>query len=70
MFETHKLNQQGIDSVKQFKESMSATMTLILPTIPDGREKAIFQTKIEEAVFFATKAIASKEGNFTEIISF
>jgi hypothetical protein len=49
---------------------MSKTTQDALDLMPEGREKAVFKTKLEEAVFLGTKAIASKEGNFTEVITF
>lgn len=70
MFSTHKLNDQGFAEVKKFKNVMAAATTDALAGIPDGRDQAIFKTKIEEAVFFATRAIASKPGNFTEIVEY
>lgn len=70
MFETHKVNENGFEQIKDFKSRLNQSVTSVLKIIPDGREKSLFLTKIEEAVFFATKAIASKEGNFSEIITY
>lgn len=70
MFGTHKLNDTGFKEVGEFKAVMAAAMRSIDSFIPTGREKAIFTTKIEEAVFFGTRAIASKPENHTEIVEF
>lgn len=68
MFETHRLNDKGFSEVKEFKIKMSQTINDVLKLMPEGREKSVFKTKIEEGMFFGTKAIASNSGNFTEII--
>lgn len=70
MFETHKLNEQGFAEVKQAKETLAKAVTTVLDLMPEGREKAVFKTKVEEAVFFGTKAIAGKVGNWTEIVRY
>lgn len=70
MFDTHKLNEKGFEEMKRFKTKMAETVKDLLTMMPEGREKAIFQTKLEEAVFFGAKAIASKDGNSTEITSY
>lgn len=67
MFETHILNENGFSEVQDFKTSIAHAVREIEGFLPEGREKSIFLTKLEEAVFFGTKAIASKEGNFKEI---
>lgn len=67
MFETHKLNEQGFKAVAEFKTKISTTIKDILPLIGEGREAAIFKTKLEEAVFFGTKAIAANPENHSEI---
>lgn len=70
MFETHKLNEQGFEAMKNFKEEMSLVVSKVAKAMPEGREKSIFKTKIEEAIFFGAKAIAGTSGNFTEIINY
>jgi hypothetical protein len=70
MFDTHKLNDKGFAEVKRFKETMSVAVSLVLNDMPEGREKSLFKTQIETAMFFGTKAIAGKEGNFTEIVKY
>lgn len=70
MFDTHKLNDHGFLEMKLFKSTMAAAVTEVLGMMPEGREKAIFMTKLEEAVFFGAKSIAGKDGNHTEITSY
>lgn len=70
MFDLHKLNDQGFKEVSNLKSSMADAVETALSLMPEGREKAVFKTKIEEAMFFGTKAIAGKEGNFSEIVKY
>lgn len=70
MFDTHKLNDQGFKEVSNLKSSMAVAVESALALMPEGREKSVFKTKIEEAMFFGAKAIAGKEGNFSEIVKY
>lgn len=70
MFETHVLNEKGMEEVKLLKAIMGGTLERLLPHLPDTRETSIFKTKIEEAMFFGVKAIASKDGNYKEIVKY
>jgi len=70
MFDTHKLNEKGFEEVALLKSKMADACEKALELMPEGREKAVFKTHIETAMFFGTKAIAGKEGNFTEIVRY
>ena len=70
MFDTHKLNDEGFKNVSNLKAKMAEVVNEVLQLMPEGREKNIFKTKIEEAMFFGTKAVAGKEGNYSEIIKY
>ena len=70
MFDSHKLNEKGVAQMSQFKTQFAIAVQAALYLMPEGREKSLFKTKLEEAVFFGAKSIASKDGNYTEITSF
>ncbi len=70
MFDTHKLNETGFAQVKSFKTLMSDAVKHALTYLPEGRERSIFLTKLEEAMFFGTKAIASVPENHTEVTKY
>ena len=70
MFDTHKLNDHGFAQMQCFKKLLADTTRQVLDLMPDGREKAIFLTKMEEAVFFGAKAVASDTKNHFEITQY
>jgi hypothetical protein len=70
MFDTHKLNDTGFQQMESYKQKMANAVREVSELMPEGREKAIFTTKLEEAIFFGAKAIASKPENYTEIKSY
>jgi hypothetical protein len=70
MFDTHKLNDLGFDQMKNYKSVMAVATKAVLDFMPESREKSIFITKMEEAIFFGAKAISQKPENHTEIIGY
>jgi hypothetical protein len=70
MFDTHKLNELGFSEMQVYKKSMAEAVKYVQEFMPESREKAIFMTKMEEAIFFGAKAIAQKPTNYTEIVSY
>lgn len=70
MFDTHLLNDEGLEKMKEFKTKMSLVCTEVMEVMHDPRSRAIFKTKVEEAVFFGAKAIAESPENHKEIIKY
>ncbi len=66
MFTTHKLSEQGFAEVKVFKETLEEAYNKVDSLLAEGREKSLYKTHLETALFWGKKAIADKEGNFTE----
>lgn len=63
MFEFHKLNARGIAKVEGIASGFKQLVEILTNPfyeieIPEGRELAIVKTKLEEACFFAKKALA------------
>jgi len=70
MFDMHMLNDSGKSEMRRFKSDFAKAVKAAADLMPEGREKALFTTKLEEAVFFGAKAIAGKPGNYTDITTF
>jgi hypothetical protein len=70
MFDTHKLNDAGFAEMQRFKQNMANAVKNVTQDMPDSREKSIFLTKIEEAVFFGAKAIASNPAYHYEVTTY
>lgn len=68
MFETYKLNEVGFDEVRLFKALMADAVEIAMTKMPESREKASFKEKIEEALFWGTRALSSKPENHSEVI--
>jgi hypothetical protein len=66
MFATHKCNEKGFAEITEFKTKIACAMKEIKGFLPEGRDKSLFVTYLETAMFWGTKAIASKDGNYTE----
>lgn len=67
LFQFHKLNEDGIAKAKSIQETFEATVEELENVCKDSpREFAIVKTKLEEACFFAKKAMAIQEKNQAE----
>ena len=69
-FDSHLLNDRGIASALKIGASFDALLESLDPTdnritglCPKGREMSIVRTKLEEACFFAKKAMAMQPEN-------
>lgn len=63
-FEVHMLNDQGKENARFIADGFSQLLAELEDVCGDeGREMAIARTKLEEACFFAKKAMANREEN-------
>jgi len=63
-FEVHLLNNEGIEKARHMAGLFSVFLDQLEDiTGTDGREVAIVRTKLEEASFFAKKAMANRPEN-------
>lgn len=62
-FEVHRLNDSGFVKVTELATRFDDLLTHLAILCPAGRELAIVRTKLEEACFFAKKAIANGAEN-------
>ena len=69
LFQVHLLNDDGINKAKAMAQDFSALMDKLEAILGDGvktREFSIVKTKLEEASFFAKKALANQPENQKE----
>lgn len=59
----YKLNERGIKEVRLAKIEFSDFQQVILGRLNGSREKSIVKTKLEEASFYMTRAIAQSKEN-------
>jgi hypothetical protein len=57
-FKVHMLSEEGKAKTKQIAEAFDELLSKLAGIIAEGRELAIVRTKLEEACFFAKKAMA------------
>ena len=57
-FSHHIVPAEGQEELHIVREELLATARIVDPILPDGREKSLFLTKLEEAMFWANAAIA------------
>lgn len=64
LFEAYPLTSQGQGKVARVREAFSAVLqALIAECGPSGREIALVRTKLEEACFYAIRAISTRTEN-------
>lgn len=49
---------EAIEEMHVIREELLSVARVISPFLPDGREKSLFLTKLEEAMFWANASIA------------
>ncbi len=62
-FEVHMLNERGKVAAGNIAILFNDLLAALETDLPNGRELAIVKTKLEEACFFAKKAVASNPDN-------
>jgi hypothetical protein len=66
-FTFHLLNDAGKEKAMKIAEVFDSLLDQLNELCPQGREFAIAKTKLEEACFFAKKAMASYPANHSEV---
>lgn len=61
-FQTHVLTEEGMAKARKIAEAFDRLTTELSELCEGGRELAIVHTKLEEACFFAKKAMAKANG--------
>ena len=62
-FAVHMLNDEGKTKAAEIAQAFDDCIERLAKVCPAGREFAITRTKLEDACFFAKKAMASAPGN-------
>lgn len=68
MFETYILNNEGLKAVNEFKNTMAEAVAKVKEMMPDCKAKTVFLNKIEEGMFYGSKAVASSHENFNRVV--
>ena len=63
----YKLNEKGIKELHKAKTDFSTFQQSIVGRLENSREAALVKTKLEEASFYMSRAIAQVKENHTEI---
>lgn len=62
-FQVHRLNEKGMQKAKKMSEAFDNLYNELCGMCVMGRELAIARSKLEEACFFAKKAMANDSDN-------
>lgn len=62
-FQNVMLSDDGINATRAVRNMFDKLLTDIVASCPPSRELSLAKTKLEEACFYAVKAIAQAPGN-------
>jgi len=62
-FAVHKLNREGLEKARQIAGSFDSLLSQLEQVCVESREFSLTKTKLEEAAFYAKKAMAIDLGN-------
>lgn len=63
LFQVHTLNEEGMKKAKHLQDLFEQFFAQITEGLPDSREKSIVATKLQEASFYAKRAMAMQPEN-------
>lgn len=63
LFTVHRLNERGLEKAQTIANGFDALVETLQLVCPDGREMSIVKTKLQEACFFAKRAMANDVSN-------
>lgn len=62
-FTVHRLNENGLLACEELAKEFSNLLAVVEGHIPAGRERSLVVTKLQEACFFAKRALALDSRN-------
>lgn len=60
-FRSHPVDAEQAECLDHVRSAMRSAAVAVLQVAPEGRERALALTKLEEAMFWANAAIAREE---------
>jgi hypothetical protein len=63
LFAVHRLSEDGMKKAEEIAAAFNNLLARLESICPQGREFAIVKTKLEEAAFFAKKAMSTSPTN-------
>ena len=63
LFQVHRLNEEGLKKAAEIAVVFDTCLNSIVSMCPPGRELAIVKNNLEQACFFAKKAMANDPNN-------
>jgi len=67
-FTYHKANENQVDRYEYLRENAKALANAIDERVPDGREKSLALTNLEQAIFWANAGIARNKTDHQDLI--